>query len=172
MGEEARRQKAAPGIAGKPYIHCADRVAVLMDNEKEILGQADGIRKKISEERGGMFRPDVCDAFIAAARREYFWLDAVSPTVYRILRLENQDEIVDLDISQLRELAVFFAAHHRFPKQVHRDAFSRRGRHRRSVGRLAGFSKHEREYMRIAGLLHDLGKTRRAARNIGKTGKT
>ena len=35
-------------------------------------------------------QPDLVDAFIDVARKEYFWLDAVSPTVYRILRRETR----------------------------------------------------------------------------------
>ena len=152
-------------------IHLADRVAVLMDNGKEILGQADGIRKKISEERGKMFRPDACDAFIAAAQKEYFWLDAVSTTVYRILRQKTRMKTLTLDISQLRELAVFFARIIDFRSRFTATHSAGVAATAETLAGLAGFSKREREYMRIAGLLHDLGKLAVPREILEKPGK-
>ena len=170
-GGRGEAAEGAPVLLESHIIHCADRVAVLMDNEKEILGQADGIRKKILEERGGMFRPDVCDAFIAAARREYFWLDAVSPTVYRILRQKIRMKSLTLDISQLRELAVFFARIIDFRSRFTATHSAGVAATAEALAGLAGFSKHEREYMRIAGLLHDLGKLAVPREILEKPGK-
>jgi HD-GYP domain-containing protein (c-di-GMP phosphodiesterase class II) len=142
-----------------------------MDNGKEILGQADGIRKKISEERGKMFRPDACDAFIAAAQKEYFWLDAVSTTVYRILRQKTRMKTLTLDISQLRELAVFFARIIDFRSRFTATHSAGVAATAETLAGLAGFSKREREYMRIAGLLHDLGKLAVPREILEKPGK-
>jgi HD-GYP domain-containing protein (c-di-GMP phosphodiesterase class II) len=76
-----------------------------------------------------------------------------------------------LDISQLRELAMFFARIIDF-----RSAFT--ATHSVGVASVAealagsaGFSKREREYMRIAGLLHDLGKLAVPREILEKPGK-
>ncbi|MGB7568405.1 MAG: HD domain-containing phosphohydrolase [Chitinivibrionales bacterium] len=170
-GGRGEAVEGAPVLLESHVIHCADRVAVLMDNGKGILGQAEGIRKKILEERGRMFRPDVCDAFIAAARREYFWLDAVSPTVYRILRQKTRMKTLTLDISQLRELAVFFARIIDFRSRFTATHSAGVAATAEALAGLAGFSKREREYIRIAGLLHDLGKLAVPREILEKPGK-
>jgi HD-GYP domain len=168
------RGEAAEGtqvLLESHIIHCADRVAVLMDNGKEILGQAADIQKKILAERGKMFRPDVCDAFIAVAQREYFWLDAVSSTVYRILRQKTRMKTLTLDIAQLRELAVFFARIIDFRSRFTATHSAGVAAAAEALAGLAGFSKREREYMRIAGLLHDLGKLAVSREILEKPGK-
>lgn len=167
-GEEA---EGAPVLLESHIIHIADRVAVLIDNEREILGQADDIQKKIMEERGKMFNPDVCDAFIAVAQREYFWLDAVSPTVYRILRQKTRMKTLTLDISQLRELAMLFARIIDFRSKFTATHSAGVAATAEALAGLAGFSKREREYMRIAGLLHDLGKLAVPREILEKPGK-
>lgn len=139
-------------------IHLADRVAVLIDGKKEILGQVSGIEEKILDQRGKMFRPDVTDAFFAAARKEYFWLDAVSSSVYRILRRTTRMKTLTLDIGQLRELSVFFSRIIDFRSSFTATHSAGVAATAETLAGLARFSKREREYMRIAGLLHDLGK--------------
>jgi HD-GYP domain-containing protein (c-di-GMP phosphodiesterase class II) len=167
-GETAEGQ---PVMLESHIIHFADRVAVLIDSEQEILGQAQDIRNRVAAMRGTMFHPRVSDAFMAVAQREYFWLDAVSTTVYRILRQKTRMKTLTLDISQLRELAMFFARIIDF-----RSAFT--ATHSVGVASVAealagsaGFSKREREYMRIAGLLHDLGKLAVPREILEKPGK-
>ena len=152
-------------------IHIADRVAVLIDTKKEILGQANDIREKISNERDKMFRPEVHDAFLAASHKEYFWLDAVSPTIYRILRRQTRMKTLSLDLLQLRELAMLFARIIDFRSSFTATHSAGVAAVAESLAKLVGFSKRECEYISIAGLLHDLGKLAVPREVLEKAGK-
>jgi len=53
-------------------LNLADRVDVLIDKKKEVLGQVAGIRKKILEESGRKFMPEVVYAFLKVSEPESF----------------------------------------------------------------------------------------------------
>jgi HD-GYP domain-containing protein (c-di-GMP phosphodiesterase class II) len=165
------QEEDPPVMMESHLIHLADRIAILIDGTREILGQADGIKKKILGEKGKMFQPDLVDAFIDVARKEYFWLDAVSPTVYRILRRETRTKTLTLDLGQLRELALFFARIIDFRSRFTATHSAGVAATAEALAGLAGFSKREREYMGIAGLLHDLGKLAVPREILEKPGK-
>jgi HD-GYP domain-containing protein (c-di-GMP phosphodiesterase class II) len=118
-----------------------------------------------------MFNPIVHNAFSSMAQKEYFWLDAISPTVYRILRRPLRMNTLTLDISQLRELATFFSHIIDFRSRFTATHSAGVAAVAESLASLAGFSKRECEYMRIAGLLHDLGKLAVPRELLEKPGK-
>jgi len=139
-------------------LHLADRVALLIDMQNDVIGQIDNIREKLSGKRGTMFSPDVFDAFEAVSHNECFWLDAVSPSVYRILRKLIRMQTLTLDLRQLDELSILFSRIIDFRSRytaTHSAGVATVAMH---LAGYAGFSRRECEYMRIAGLLHDLGK--------------
>jgi len=143
---------------GSHIIHLADRVAVLIDKEQEILGQAKGIVKRIQEQSGKMFIPQVVEAFQDLSSKEIFWLDASSLTLGSILSREVMLGSVELDIPTLRGLARMF---HRIidfrcpftATHSHGVAATAKG-----LAGYAGFSQRECQMMEVAGFLHDLGK--------------
>ncbi|MBD3322545.1 MAG: HD domain-containing protein [Chitinivibrionales bacterium] len=162
---------------GKPVpveshiIHLADRIAILIDTDKEILGQADEIKRTISDKRGSMFHPEALDGFMAAAEKEYFWLDSVSTTAYRILRRKVRMKTLTLNISQLHDLARFFSRIIDFRSKFTATHSAGVAATAAALARFAGFSKRECEYMRIAGFLHDLGKLAVPKEILEKPGK-
>jgi len=139
-------------------IHLADRAAVLIDRDREILGQVKTICETLRGESRKMFKPEIVDAFLTLAQKEHFWLDAVSTKIYRILRKEARLRTIILTLSQLNDLAMFFSNIIDF-----RSAFTATHSHgvaasAVALARIVGFSERECELMRIAGHLHDLGK--------------
>jgi HD-GYP domain-containing protein (c-di-GMP phosphodiesterase class II) len=160
-----------PPLIESEILHIADRVSVLIDNQKEILGQTTRICATIANGQGKMFNPIVHNAFSSMAQKEYFWLDAISPTVYRILRRPLRMNTLTLDISQLRELATFFSHIIDFRSRFTATHSAGVAAVAESLASLAGFSKRECEYMRIAGLLHDLGKLAVPRELLEKPGK-
>jgi HD-GYP domain-containing protein (c-di-GMP phosphodiesterase class II) len=152
-------------------IHLADRIAALIDNTNEVLGQAASIRKEIAEERDKIFQPKIFDAFIIRSYREYFWLDAVSPTIYRVLRRETRPKTLSLDIGQLHNLAALFARVIDFRSRFTATHSAGVAATAEALAGLIGFSKRERDYIKIAGLLHDLGKLAIPREVLEKPGK-
>jgi hypothetical protein len=57
----------------------ADRVDVLVDPANPILGQVDSIAAAVSRQAGSMFEPELVEAFLELAWKEYFWLDLNIP---------------------------------------------------------------------------------------------
>ena len=140
-------------------IHVADRVDVLVNRNRPILSQREGICEIVQKESGRMFDPLVVDAFLHRSRMESFWLDQSNPD-YALLLLGKMAEwgacnytadevlgIANLYATMIDNMSPFTATHSH------------------SVSRVAvllasgmGFCDTELTMMRIAGLLHDLGK--------------
>lgn len=158
-------------ILASQIIHIADRIAVLIGAEEKILQKANSIKEKILGQRNTIFSPDVCDALEALAEKEYFWLDVVSPTVYRILRRKTRMNTLTLNISQLHDLAMFFARIIDFRSRFTATHSAGVAATAEALAGLVGFSKREREYIKIAGLLHDLGKLAVPREILEKNGK-
>ncbi len=143
---------------GSHVLHLADRIAVLIHQHGEILGQVSEIRTRILERCGTLFAPHLVEAFLELAEREVFWLDAASESVGAILK-----EMAGLDATELgldgmlslsnlfRQIIDFrsrFTATHSLGVAASAEALARE----------FGFSDRECLMMRVAGYLHDLGK--------------
>jgi putative nucleotidyltransferase with HDIG domain len=152
-------------------LHLADRVALLIDSRQDVIGQVDGIRERTGEQRGVMFRPEVYDAFAQLSEKEFFWLDAISPTVFRILRRLVRTNSCTLDLPQLHDLSMLFSRIIDFRSTFTATHSAGVAATAEALAELAGFSKRECGYMRIAGLLHDLGKLAIPREVLEKPGK-
>ncbi|ATW24581.1 HD-GYP domain-containing protein [Candidatus Formimonas warabiya] len=143
---------------GSHILHLADRVEVLMDKHREILGQVKGIIDKITGESGKMFSPDLVDVFNALAKQEWFWLDLFSPFIDSVLAPKLDAQIIELDLEELLDIAKLFYRIIDFRSMftaTHSAGVAASGE---AIARFAGFSEKECLMMRIAGFLHDLGK--------------
>ncbi|MCP2521164.1 phosphohydrolase, partial [SCandidatus Aminicenantes bacterium Aminicenantia_JdfR_composite] len=89
-------------------LHLADRVAVAIKRKEEILGQVKGICERIEKNSGKMFMPELVDAFKNLATKEYFWLEAISPSISSILAHKSKSIIIELDVKELLDLAKLF----------------------------------------------------------------
>jgi len=147
-----------PVPLGGHILHLADRVAVLVDRRQEVLGQVERICERIEEQSGKRFRPELVEAFLSLAAKEYFWLDVVSPTIDSILARRIRLTILELDIKGLLSLARVFSHIIDFRSPFTATHSSGVAASAESLARLVGFSARECLTMRIAGYLHDLGK--------------
>ena len=144
--------------ASSYILHLADRVAVLINRQREILGQVSGIRKLIESRRDSLFCPSCVDGFQRLAECDGFWLDAGSPGVCVMLVRRVRLESFMLDMDTLAELGIVFARIVDFRSRF--TATHSRGvsAGAEALGRLAGMSTADRRRLLVAGLLHDLGK--------------
>lgn len=94
---------------GSHLLHLADRVAVLINKRKEILGQVNMICERIKEQSGKMFMPHLVDAFMNLVAKEYFWFDAVSQSIKPLLRSRASMETIEMNIDRLYSFAKLFS---------------------------------------------------------------
>jgi len=139
-------------------LHLVDRVDVLIDRQKEILGQVPEIREQIVAQSGRMFAPRLVEAFGGLSRHESFWLDLFSPYLQTLVQhgLEGwnhkltSDELLGLSkvFSTVIDFRSRFTATHSAGVSATAEA----------LAEACGFSPTECRSMRLAGYLHDLGK--------------
>lgn len=142
-------------------IHLADRIDILLLEQYKsnypILCRVERITEKIRKLSGIVFDPDLVEQFMLLSRCESFWLDLITPET---LNNKLQDYKFPLGVGndEILQLANLFA-----------DVIDRKSpftyRHSRGVagaavllGSSMGFTADGLVNMRIAGLLHDLGK--------------
>ena len=102
-------EKASGNVPiGSYIVHISDRIAVLIDRERDALSQSGSIRDRIARESGAMFMPELVDVFEELANREYFWLDLSSPSVGSVLHKRMHKADVELDFDMLLSLADLF----------------------------------------------------------------
>lgn len=139
-------------------LHLADRVAVSIDNESDIIGQIERIRNKIIEQKGTSFHPEAVDAFMEISDKEYIWLDMTYKSLMyflpQVISFDsialNMDEVITLTkiFSSIIDVNDPFTANHSAGVAAVAE----------KLAELAGFSVRECKRMRVAGYLHDLGK--------------
>jgi HD-GYP domain-containing protein (c-di-GMP phosphodiesterase class II) len=160
-----------PVLYESHLLQLADRIAILIDPNVEILDQVDGIMAKIKAQSGDRFVPDQVQALAELADKEVFWLDTVYSLSLNTLtrRLEwPQLNVTDKTFDGLSSL---------FSKIIDfRSPFT--ATHSAGVascalelGKLCGLDPSDCHFLHLAGLLHDLGKLAIPAEILEKPGK-
>jgi len=139
-------------------LHLADRVAVLVHQKREILGQVERICRKIRAGSGKTFIPEQVEAFLEVSSREFFWLDLVSPSLPVVLSECLREATIELDSEDMLGFAQLFSRIIDFKSPFTATHSSGVAASAEMLAGLTGFSEGERLLMRIAGHLHDLGK--------------
>jgi len=144
-------------------VFLADRVDALLQAHRDVdpLLRTDEIRRWVCARSGSAFAEEAVGAFLAASAAEAFWLTLEPHHLERALREELRVERRrTMPASGLMDLALVFAeivdAKSPFTA-AHSVAVARLTA---LLGRLAGLDETTCARMRIAGLLHDLGKLR------------
>lgn len=134
-------------------IHLADRVDVLIDHSRYVLGQAAGVLAAVRSRSGSDFDPQLVDLLHAASDSEAFWFRLEEPDQTRHLGLVGR---AYLSAAELSGIVAPFARivddkspwTHRHSQGVAAVA--------RELAALVGVAETDALY--AAGLLHDLGK--------------
>jgi HD-GYP domain-containing protein (c-di-GMP phosphodiesterase class II) len=165
--------RGKPVPLGAHILHLADRIAVLMGKSDRImlLTRVRDIRGRIGSEAGGMFVPRLVEAFSALSRRESFWLGIAYPPRDPALEKMRRFRAVRLDTEGIVGLSRLFARIIDFRSRFTATHSSGVAASAEALARLAGRPAAECAQMRIAGLLHDLGKLAVPAEIIEKPGK-
>ena len=143
---------------GSHVLHLADRVAVSIQREKGILSQVNDIVDRIENQSGRMFMPRVVQAFKDLARKEFFWLNATSQYIVPVLREKINLEYLKMDMEGLSALARIFSQIIDFRSPFTANHSSGVAATAEALARILCFSTREQLMIKIAGLLHDVGK--------------
>ena len=143
---------------GSHLLHLADRVSVLRDRSEYILNQSEGIRERIGKESGGMFKPELVEAFMRASEKPSFWLNAASPRPELARPRDGAAPVLSLDSCELLSLTRLFAHIIDFRSKYTATHSAGVAAVAKTLADRAGFSVRDCRMMEIAGYLHDLGK--------------
>jgi HD-GYP domain-containing protein (c-di-GMP phosphodiesterase class II) len=161
----------APVPLASHVVHLADRVAVLLRCNREILSQSPWIIERIVQGRGRKFAPALVDAFRRLAQSECFWFDAVSPEIGKILLSLQRRSPVELYSRQLLGVTKLFShiidCRSRFTANHSSGVAAVAER----LAEFVGLSRQERGMIEVAGYLHDLGKLAVPTAILEKPGK-
>ncbi|MCF6147251.1 MAG: HD domain-containing protein [Candidatus Kuenenia sp.] len=150
-----RTKKKVP--YGSYILHIADRVSVMINKQEEILGQANGICEKIKVQSGKMFMPELVDAFLKLAEKEYFWLEVTSSVISVILSARVKMPSISLDMEHLISFSKLFSRIVDFRSAFFATHSTGVAASAQKLANFAGFSKQECQWMEIAGYVHDIG---------------
>lgn len=139
-------------------LHLADRIAVLINMDREVLGQRRDICDIIGKGSGSLFVPEQVASFKRLSRKECFWFDAISPAISQILSEMTNLKSVLLDEDGLLGLSKLFSKIIDFRCRFTATHSSGVAAVAESLARTVGMTEQECHSMRIAGHLHDLGK--------------
>lgn len=155
---------------GSHIIHIADRISVLIPEQRQVIGHSKAIVQDIKQHSGTWFRPDLVEAFSSLAEKEYFWLDAASANPTETLRPIISMSPVELDMEAFLSLSKVFSHIIDFRSLFTATHSAGVAASAESLATLAGFSEKESQLMRIAGYFHDLGKLAIPAEILEKPG--
>lgn len=139
-------------------LQLANKVAELIDSKRPILEQRQVIRDTILRQAGKVLHPEVVAVFESIEPYDYFWLNTSYTTLGVILDENAALENVPLTYKHLLSLTKLFSHLIDFRSSFTATHSSGVAAISEELGRLIGLPKWDCRMLRIAGLLHDLGK--------------
>ena len=137
----------------------------------QLLNNARDVRARIEADSGRMFSPFLVSAFHILADKESFWLGLAYPLRDTALEKRRRFRAVSLDLEGVLGLTRLFARIIDFRSHFTATHSSGVAAGAEALARLAGRPPGECAQLRIAGLLHDLGKLAVPAELLEKPGK-
>lgn len=139
-------------------IHLADQACIVIRPGGNIISQIPDILSKMRRKAGSVFKPDLVEALGEISKKEYIWLDLVSPDPAKLISNEGLIDILTLDIDDIVDLALVFSKVIDFRSRFTATHSAGVAKTAQRLAQLIGFSPYECKMMLIAGYLHDLGK--------------
>ncbi|MDH5202767.1 MAG: HD domain-containing protein [Nitrospirota bacterium] len=152
-------------------LHLSDRIAVLIDKKREVLGQTDKICRMINNSAGETFMPELVQVFNNLAIKEYFWLDLVSPDIRRVISNRLEPHSIKIASEDMLGFVQLFSKVIDFKSPFTATHSSGVAASAELLAKHYGFNEEECRMMRIAGYLHDLGKLTVPAEILDKPAK-
>jgi len=139
-------------------INFADHLERSVRRDQYILHQVDILIPVLVQLSGREIHPDIVDVFMQVANREDFWLDLTSPRLYPLLLHHGPLMHDELSHEELESVARLFLRVIDFRSRFTATHTAGVTECSRVLAENLGFSTSEVQEMKIAGMLHDLGK--------------
>lgn len=151
-------------------IHVADRIDILINQNMPILAQRSEIIQRIDGLSGSLFHPDVVDAFKKIAGDMDFWYDIDRLSMDALLENTISGMSFELNLDYLEQLAFTFSKIIDYRSQftaAHSFGVSEVAY---AIGKAMDYEEEKCRKLRVAGLLHDIGKIGIASELIERPG--
>ena len=156
---------------GGYIINLADTIAIMHNEELEVLEQVPGMLEAIHQKENS-FHPEAILALDRLSKLDYFWIEASLLPDDKIIPPQIISSKIDsIDLDTLRGFAAVFAHIIDFRSRFTATHSSGIAAVAKEISQLAGFSERECKLMEIAGFLHDLGKLSISNDILDKNGK-
>ncbi len=152
------RAKGDRTLLESNVLTLADRVDVLIDREKPVGPQMEGIRKKVADSAGSLFHPRYVEAFCEISLDPVFQEQAQNPQEHLCTLAPEKLENEKVSHNELLEYTRLFSRIIDYRSSFTATHSSGVAETAAALAEFMDFSPTDRDYMRIAGNLHDLGK--------------
>lgn len=140
-------------------VRLADLVELIYDDKIPPLKQRDRITHWVKANSGIIFSPEMVDTFLKISSIDMFWFDLENISfVDSVLDESSPDLNIELSLDEFEAIAYIFA-------NIIDSKSKFTATHSRGISELAfntanylGYSEEKSKKMKIAGLLHDIGK--------------
>ncbi len=150
-------------------LHLSDRIDVLCDRNKEILGQSERIVEQILMQSERMFSPELVREFISLSKIEAFWLSIQDDKFFEHKRFIPIHDTLEFD--EIEEIAGLFEKIIDFRSRFTSTHSSGVAAVAQELGKCLGLNEDECRKLKISGHLHDLGKLAVPTEILEKNGK-
>ncbi|MHB1394785.1 MAG: HD-GYP domain-containing protein [Clostridia bacterium] len=153
-------------------IHIADMFELVFSAEKPYWAQKDYIINWISSMKGKLFSPHIADAFMEVFKPEKFWLDMENISIDSDVLTRMHPPIrTPISLSIIENIAVVFAAIIDKKSAFTHEHSTRLSNFASLFSKYYGFDEETTIKMKIAALLHDIGKLSIPNHILDKPGK-
>ncbi len=153
------------GLAGSnipeeaQIIHIADMFELIYNDEQPYWMQKEYIINWIQSNKGKMFSSNISDAFMEACKNERFWLDMENINTNPVILTRKHPPIkTSVSLNTIKNIAVVFAAIIDKKSTFTHEHSVGLSNHAAMFCRYYNFDKESTMKMKIAALLHDIGK--------------
>lgn len=152
-------------------IRIADLISVQFNENSPSYAQKEGLINWVKSNSGKLFSKEITEAFLIISSKDFFWfnienisymnfiLDKISPNLDIYLNLDQFEAIANVFANIIDKKSTFTAKHSR---GIAKLAYK--------VSKHIGYSEEKSKKMKIAGLLHDIGKLATPSSILNKTG--
>lgn len=139
-------------------IHLADRVDILISHDNFILNQKNEVIKKINNNKGIVFHPEVCEAFLQVSKADIFWMDINNMTMDELFNSIDFSIYHNLTMKQMVEFSLVFSKVIDFRSSFTASHSYTVGQLAYNIGKFLNFNNDKCTKLLIAGYFHDIGK--------------